>query len=53
MDVYYEGEDTVLCGKVVDQAALHGILNRIRDMNLPLLLVEKIEALNRPHEEIK
>jgi ATP/maltotriose-dependent transcriptional regulator MalT len=29
--------NTLLCGPVIDQAALHGILNRIRDMNLKLL----------------
>jgi hypothetical protein len=32
---------TCLSGAVADQAALHGILNRIRDLNLKLLTVEK------------
>ena len=32
--------ETILCGPVADQAALHGILNRIRDMNLRLLSVK-------------
>jgi hypothetical protein len=31
---------TTLCGKVTDQAALHGLLNRIRDLAMVLLLVE-------------
>ncbi len=31
---------TILTGQVADQAALHGLLNRIRDLGLPLLLVE-------------
>jgi hypothetical protein len=31
--------DTVLYGPVADQAALHGILNRIRDLGLVLLCV--------------
>ncbi len=31
---------TTLTGQVADQAALHGLLNRIRDLGLPLLLVE-------------
>ena len=31
---------TELCGIVTDQASLHGLLNRIRDLGLPLLLVE-------------
>lgn len=30
---------TILTGEVVDQAALHGVLNRIRDLNIPLLSV--------------
>lgn len=31
---------TTLVGNMVDQAALHGVLNRIRDLNLPLLSVQ-------------
>jgi len=29
----------VLSGQIADQAALHGILNKIRDLGLPLLSV--------------
>jgi hypothetical protein len=36
-----ENGETVLRGAVADQSALHGLLNRIRDMNLKLLYVEK------------
>jgi hypothetical protein len=32
--------ETVLTGHVIDQAALHGILNKIRDLGVPLLLVK-------------
>jgi hypothetical protein len=35
-------EITVITGEVCDQAALHGILNRIRDLNLRLLSVQII-----------
>jgi len=28
---------TVICGPVVDQAALHGLLHRLRDAGIPLL----------------
>jgi hypothetical protein len=31
--------ETLLSGPLVDQAALHGILARIRDLNLPLISV--------------
>lgn len=33
--------ETVLVGPVRDQAALHGILAKIRDMGLPLLFLER------------
>jgi hypothetical protein len=34
---------TTLQGQVTDQANLHGLLNQIRDLGLPLLSVELIE----------
>ena len=34
---------TVLAGPVVDQAALYGVMNRIRDLDLPLLSVSRAE----------
>lgn len=38
------GGDTVLTGPVLDQAALHGILARIRDLGVPLLSVRRLSA---------
>jgi hypothetical protein len=38
------GGETVLTGPVIDQAALHGILNRIRDLGVPLLSVKQLSA---------
>ena len=35
--------DTLLTGPVVDQAALHGLLRRVRDLGLPLLSVIRLE----------
>jgi hypothetical protein len=35
--------DTLLTGPVVDQAALHGLLRRVRDLGLPLLSVSLLE----------
>ncbi len=31
--------DTLLTGPVIDQAALHGLLKRVRDLGMPLLSV--------------
>ena len=33
---------TVLRGQVTDQAALHGLLARVRDLGLPLLSVHRV-----------
>ena len=34
---------TVLHGHVVDQAALHGLLARLRDIGLPLISVTRVD----------
>jgi hypothetical protein len=36
-------DETLLAGRVADQAALHGLLGKIRDLALPLLSVERVE----------
>jgi hypothetical protein len=36
-------DETVIVGPVVDQAALHGLLIRIRDLGLPLLSVRVVD----------
>jgi hypothetical protein len=35
--------DTLLTGLVVDQAALHGLLKKVRDLGLPLVSVNRID----------
>jgi hypothetical protein len=42
-----ENGDTLLTGQVIDQAALHGTLKKIRDLGMPLLSVNVVD-LNRP-----
>lgn len=34
--------DTLLTGTVVDQAALHGYLKKVRDLGMPLLSVNRV-----------
>ena len=34
--------DTLLTGPVVDQAALHGVLKKVRDLGLPLVSVTRV-----------
>ncbi len=34
--------ETVIAGPVTDQAALHGLLARVRDLGLPLISVRRI-----------
>jgi hypothetical protein len=38
------GGQTLLSGEVADQAALHGLLARVRDLGLPLLAVTVTRA---------
>ncbi|NIM91582.1 MAG: hypothetical protein GTO17_11615 [Candidatus Aminicenantes bacterium] len=44
LTITYENDTTILKGPIADQAALYGLLIRVRDLNLPLLLVERIES---------
>lgn len=37
------GGDTVLTGPVADQAALYGLLKKVRDLGLPLIAVNRLE----------
>jgi hypothetical protein len=39
---------TVLAGSIVDQAGLHGVITRIRDLGLPLLSVQRIGPGSEP-----
>jgi hypothetical protein len=49
-----EGGDTLLTGPVIDQAALHGLLKKVRDLGLTLLSVNQVPPLepsNQLHKE--
>ena len=48
-----ENGDTLLTGTVVDQAALHGLLKKVRDLGTPLLSVNYVEPNKRDTTEVK
>lgn len=48
-----ENGDTLLTGSVVDQAALHGLLKKVRDLGMPLLSVVRIEPGQEKATDVK
>ncbi len=44
---------TTLYGTLPDQTVLHSVLDRIRDMNLQLISVNKIKCHTRPKNQTK
>lgn len=52
-----ENGDTLLTCPVVDQAALHGLLKKVRDLGIPLLSVNRIMSdpsadINLGHDDV-
>ncbi|HEY3059307.1 MAG TPA: hypothetical protein VGL99_10070 [Chloroflexota bacterium] len=43
-----ESGDTLLSGPVIDQAALHGLLRKVRDLGMPLVSVTPVEPRFQP-----
>ena len=39
-----QGEETVICGLVADQPALHGLLTKVRDLGLCLISVRRLDT---------
>jgi hypothetical protein len=44
LTITLEDGNTLLTGIVIDQAALHGLLKKVRDLNMPLLSVNSVGA---------
>ncbi len=38
-----ESDGTVIRGSVIDQAALHGLLSKVRDLGLPLIALTRVD----------
>jgi hypothetical protein len=53
MVVHEANGETVLTGEVVDQSALHGLLTKVRDLQLTLISISPLEADSPPKEESK
>jgi hypothetical protein len=48
LTVTYESDGTtVISGPITDQAALHGVLQRVRDLGLPLVSVVRVPTTRR------
>ncbi len=43
LTIAHEGHETLLVGKVVDQAALQGVINKLWDLGLTLLSLQRLE----------
>ena len=43
LQVTSDGRETIIAGPVTDQAALHGLLAKVRDLGLELLSVRRID----------
>ena len=45
--------DTLLTGPVVDQAALHGLIKKVRDLGMPLISVIGVEPEQADSSDVK
>ena len=53
LQVSGQSEETVICGLLADQPALHGLLTKVRDLGLCLISVRRLgtgQAETRNHE---
>ncbi len=48
-----ENGDTLLTGPVIDQADLHGLLKKVRDLGMPLVSVNRVELGRAEQSDVK
>jgi hypothetical protein len=48
-----EDGDTLLTGPVIDQAALHGLFKKVRDLGMPLVSVSRLEHGQADQSDVK
>ena len=48
-----EDGNTLLTGQIIDQAALHGLLKKVRDLCLPLVSVSPVEHGQADQADVK
>jgi hypothetical protein len=53
LTITLEEGNTLLTGAVIDQAALHGILKKVRDLGMPLLSVNSVESSRQETLDVK
>ena len=54
LQISSQDEETVICGLVADQSALHGLLTKVRDLGLCLISVRRLDtgrAETRHHDQ--
>ena len=54
LQVSGQGEETIICGLLADQPALHGLLTKLRDLGLCLISVRRLkadQAANEHHDQ--
>ena len=47
LEVHVDGPETIISGSVADQAALHGVLQRVRDIGIPLISLTQLPSDSR------
>ncbi len=53
MTISLDNGDTLMTGQVIDQAALHGLLKKVRDLGMPLVSVVQIQVLDSHQNDSK